>query len=126
MSTSNTGAAVSRMVRPIISQDLVEAKLNVLKMYKQFQRVAKQHWWDYRLQDIPLPVFREVLKKEFMKNAHIQDVRIIDRKVEEARQHLVALKYFFYNEYHVRNMLFAENIEPKPKDFLSKFLHGKD
>uniref|UniRef100_A0A915P3Q0 Uncharacterized protein n=1 Tax=Meloidogyne floridensis TaxID=298350 RepID=A0A915P3Q0_9BILA len=44
MSTSNTGAAVSRMVRPIISQDLVEAKLNVLKMYKQFQRVAKQHW----------------------------------------------------------------------------------
>uniref|UniRef100_A0A915LGY6 Complex I-B14 n=1 Tax=Meloidogyne javanica TaxID=6303 RepID=A0A915LGY6_MELJA len=91
MSTSNTGAVVSRMVRPIISQDLVEAKLNVLKMYKQFQRVAKQHWWDYK-----------------------------------ARQHLVALKYFFYNEYHVRNMLFAENIEPKPKDFLSKFLHGKD
>uniref|UniRef100_A0A915MD64 Complex 1 LYR protein domain-containing protein n=1 Tax=Meloidogyne javanica TaxID=6303 RepID=A0A915MD64_MELJA len=80
MSTSNTGAAVSRMVRPIISQDLVEAKLNVLKMYKQFQRVAKQHWWDY---NIPLPVFREVLKKEFMKNAHIQDVRIIDRQVEE-------------------------------------------
>ncbi|CAK5090830.1 unnamed protein product [Meloidogyne enterolobii] len=103
MSTSNTGAAVSRMVRPIISQDLVEAKLNVLKMYKQFQRVAKQHWWDYRLQDIPLPVFREVLKKEFMKNAHIQDVRIIDRKVEGK-----IILYFIYFKVF-RKFVFSQN-----------------
>ncbi|KAF7635564.1 hypothetical protein Mgra_00004951 [Meloidogyne graminicola] len=124
--TTNSGALVSRLVKPIISQDLAEARINVLKMYKQYQRLAPTHWWDYQLQDIPLPVFREVMKNQFMKNAHLQDVRVIDRKVEEARQHLVALKFYFYNEYHVRNMLFAENIEPKPKDFLSKFLHGKE
>ena len=44
---SNSGA-VTRLVKPVISQDLVEAKRNVLKMYKQFQRVAPSHWWDYR------------------------------------------------------------------------------
>lgn len=35
------------------------------------------------LHDVPMPVFREVLKKQFMKNAHITDIRIIDRKVAE-------------------------------------------
>ena len=63
------------------------------------------------LTDIPLPVFREVLKGQFLKNAHLQDVRIIDRKVEgflsikqsnnnnfstEARQHLVSLKWAIF------------------------------
>lgn len=47
--TTNSGALVSRLVKPIISQDLAEARINVLKMYKQYQRLAPTHWWDYRM-----------------------------------------------------------------------------
>uniref|UniRef100_A0A914HDK4 Uncharacterized protein n=1 Tax=Globodera rostochiensis TaxID=31243 RepID=A0A914HDK4_GLORO len=111
---------------PIISQNSNEARKNVLVVYKKLQRSVKRYWWDFALWDIPIPVFREVLKNQFTKNAHITDVRIVDRKVDECKQHMVAMKFYYYNEYHVRNMLFAENIEPKPKDFLSKFLHGKE
>lgn len=41
-------------------------------------------------------------------------------------QHMYAIQYAFYNPDHVRNYLFRENVEPKPKDFLSKFLNGQD
>lgn len=41
-------------------------------------------------------------------------------------QHIKSIKYAFYNPYMVRNYLYGENNEPKPQDFLSKFLQGKD
>uniref|UniRef100_A0A183CGL8 Exonuclease domain-containing protein n=1 Tax=Globodera pallida TaxID=36090 RepID=A0A183CGL8_GLOPA len=47
---------------------------------------------DTALWDIPIPVFREVLKNQFTKNAHITDARIVDRKVDECKQHMVAMK----------------------------------
>lgn len=47
------------------------------------QRRAGEYWFDQDCIDYPLPVFREVLKNQFVKNAHVNDLRIIDRKVEE-------------------------------------------
>ncbi|VDD87862.1 unnamed protein product [Enterobius vermicularis] len=70
---------------------------------------------------MPLPYFRLVLKKEFLKNAHLTDIRVIDRKVNECEQHLCSLKYYFYNEEHLRNYLFREDVDEKPKDFMTKF-----
>lgn len=91
--------------------------------------------------DIPLPEFREVLKQKFVENRNIDGIQIIDRKVAETYKvlfdfgflkrkfnyfkHIEAIKMTYYNTYMVRNFLFGENIDPKPKDFLSKFLHGK-
>lgn len=78
------------------------------------------------MQDMPLGVFRSVLKQQFVKNAHVTDVRIIDRLVAETRQHMYSIDFAFYNPDHVRNYLFRENVEAKPKDFLSKFLSGEN
>lgn len=50
------------------------------------QRLAPKFWFDYDLRDMPLPVFRAVLKKQFAGKAHLTDVRIIDREVEECYQ----------------------------------------
>lgn len=33
---------------------------------------------------------------------------------------------YYYNKDHVRNMLIKDNLEPQPKDFLSRFLSRKD
>uniref|UniRef100_A0A7E4ZPV9 WASH_WAHD domain-containing protein n=1 Tax=Panagrellus redivivus TaxID=6233 RepID=A0A7E4ZPV9_PANRE len=90
------------------------------------QRLAPKFWHDYDLKDMPLPVFRAVLKKQFTKNAHLNDVRVIDRQVGETKQHIYSINYNFYNKDHVRNFLFRENVEAKPKDFLSRFLSQKE
>ncbi|CAD5227851.1 unnamed protein product [Bursaphelenchus xylophilus] len=113
---------VTKTVTPVSSHSADEARLAVLTLYKRFQRLTPTFWWDYELTDYPLPVFREVIKKQFIKNAHVKDLRIIDRKIAEGYKDIESIEYAFYNPDHVRNYLFRENLEAKPKDFLSKFL----
>ncbi|KAI6236188.1 Complex 1 LYR protein and Methyltransferase type 11 domain containing protein [Aphelenchoides besseyi] len=101
-----------------------QARLGVLQVYKNLQKITPKFWFDFHLIDIPLPVFRNVLKNEFTKNAHHTDIRIIDRKVAECYKDIEAIQMAYYNPEHVRNYLFRENIDPKAKDFLSQFLSG--
>ncbi|PIO72949.1 complex 1 protein [Teladorsagia circumcincta] len=120
------GANAVRQVAPVQSVSKDQARRSVLQVYKDLQRITPTFWWDFGMVDMPLGVFRSVLKQQFMKNAHIDDIRIVDRLVAETRQHMVAIKYAFYNPDHVRNFLFRENVQAKPKDFLSKFLNGQE
>jgi len=115
---------VVKKVTPIKSRTPEEARLDVLKAYKALQRITPIFWHDYDFYDIPLPLFRDSLKKQFLKNAHINDIRIIDRKVAECYNDIESINMRYYNHYHIRNILFRENIEPKSKDFLSQFLSG--
>ena len=126
MSAANAAKkAATLAARPIKSRNAAEARLAVLQSYKELQRLTPKFWWDYGLHDMPLGVFRAVLKQQFTANKAIKDIRVIDRKVGEAHQHMEAIRYAFYNPDHVRNYLFKENVEAAPKDFLSKFLSGK-
>jgi hypothetical protein len=50
------------------------------------QRRTPEFWWDWRMTEIPLPAFRLILKQQFMKNANVKDVRVIDRLVYETQQ----------------------------------------
>ncbi|KAL6739031.1 complex 1 protein [Ancylostoma duodenale] len=120
------GANALRHVTPVQSISKDQARQSVLQVYKDLQRMTPKFWWDFGMHDMPLGVFRSVLKQQFMKNAHITDLRIIDRLVGETKQHMYAIRYAFYNPDHVRNYLFRENVEAKPKDFLSKFLNGQE
>ncbi|VDM62595.1 unnamed protein product [Angiostrongylus costaricensis] len=121
-----TGSNALRQVAPVQSVNKEQARRSVLQVYKDLQRITPKFWWDFGMQDMPLGVFRSVLKKQFVKNAHVTDVRIIDRLVAETKQHMYSIDFAFYNPDHVRNYLFRENVEAKPKDFLSKFLSGQD
>ncbi|KAI6198300.1 Complex 1 LYR protein and Methyltransferase type 11 domain containing protein [Aphelenchoides fujianensis] len=112
-----------KSVTPVTSRSAEEARLGRAASL-QGAKITPKFWFDYELQDLPLPVFRNVLKREFTKNAHITDVRIIDRKVGECYKDIESIQWAFYNPDHVRNFLFRENVEPKAKDFLSKFLSG--
>lgn len=118
-------SAASIVARPIKSKTPEEARIAVLEAYKELQRLTPKFWWDFGMQDMPLGVFRAVLKQQFTANAAIKDIRVIDRKVGETHQHMEAIRMAYYNPDHVRNYLFKENIEAPPKDFLGKFLAGK-
>uniref|UniRef100_A0A914X873 NADH dehydrogenase [ubiquinone] 1 alpha subcomplex subunit 6 n=1 Tax=Plectus sambesii TaxID=2011161 RepID=A0A914X873_9BILA len=115
-----------REVVPVVSKNPKEARKNVIKIYKEFQRYVPTIWWEQELRDIPLPQFRLAIKNQFMKNAHLTDTRVVDRLVEQAKLDMVNFRMAYYNDVHVRNFLFRENIDPKPADFLSRFFAGKD
>uniref|UniRef100_A0A0N5D2Z1 Ubiquinone biosynthesis O-methyltransferase, mitochondrial n=1 Tax=Thelazia callipaeda TaxID=103827 RepID=A0A0N5D2Z1_THECL len=55
------------------------------------QRVAPDIYKTFLLHDIPLPVFRSALKKQFSDNSHLTDIRVIDRKIAECREMFVDL-----------------------------------
>lgn len=66
------------------------------------------------------------IKKQYLKNAHVQDIRIIDRLVHDSEVELRSVEETWTPTWTARNILFAEQIEPKSTDFLSKFFAGKN
>merc|ERR1712244_163509 len=63
------------------------------------------------------------LKEEFLKNAHIKDVRVIDMKVIQGQQELQELANHWQEAFIVMSKWFKEkHIDERPKDFMSKFL----
>lgn len=50
------------------------------------QRYAPKLYKHFHLEDMPLSVFRAALKKQFTNYSHLNDVRVIDRKIAECRQ----------------------------------------
>lgn len=77
--------------------------------------------------DVPKSVSqcREKLKEEFVKRKHVTDVRVIDMLVIKGQMELKETVEFWKQKGHLMNY-FQETIEPKPTDFLSKFVAGKE
>nr|CRZ25075.1 BMA-COQ-3 [Brugia malayi] len=121
-----TATATTREVIPIVSANKAQSRSNVLALYKEMQRYAPKLYKQFHFDDMPLSVFRAALKKQYINNAHLTDFRVIDRKIAECRQVMLACQKHWYNSYHLRNNLFRENVEAKPKDFLSTFLRSKN
>lgn len=75
--------------------------------------------------DIPKSIeqIREKLKEEFLKNKDIQDVRVIDMLVIKGQMELKETIQIWKQKGHIMRY-WQESIDPKPQDFLSKFMAG--
>ncbi|CAG9834161.1 unnamed protein product [Diabrotica balteata] len=111
-------------VKPILSLDREEARKRVLNLYKAWYRQLPYIVNNY---DIPRNVeqCREKLRQEFTKFDDIKDIRLIDMLVIKGQMELKEVVNVWKQKGHIMNY-FKDTAEPKPKDFLGKFLNGKD
>ncbi|KAG5880360.1 hypothetical protein JTB14_025779 [Gonioctena quinquepunctata] len=113
-----------REVKPILSLNQDEARQRVLNLYKAWHRqlpyIVKQY-------DIPKSVAqcRTKLREEFTKYNNIQDIRLIDMMVIKGQMELKEVVNMWKQKGHIMTF-FKDTVEPKPKDFMSKFFSGKD
>jgi len=115
---------VRRQVKPLISSDQGEARLRVLSLYKAWRRHIPIMCKDF---DIPRTEAQcqAALRREFLKNARVRDVRVVDMLVVKGQQDLQEVVNHWKQVTHIMAKWFPEdNVEEKPKDFISKFLTG--
>ncbi|XP_065155625.1 NADH dehydrogenase [ubiquinone] 1 alpha subcomplex subunit 6 [Atheta coriaria] len=120
--SSQAARTAVREVRPLLSLDREEARRRARNLYrawyKQLPHVVRQY-------DIPKSVeqCKAKLREEFMKHKDCEDVRVIDMLVIKGQMELKETVNIWKQKGHIMNY-FKETWEPKPTDFLSKFLQG--
>ncbi|XP_008328531.1 NADH dehydrogenase [ubiquinone] 1 alpha subcomplex subunit 6 [Cynoglossus semilaevis] len=116
--------AAAKVVKPIISHEMGEAKSRVRELYRAWYREVPNTVLLYRL-DISVSQGREKLRELFYKNKHLTDIRVIDMLVIKGRMELEeTIKGWKQNTHIMR--YFNESVQPRPTDFLSKFYSGHD
>lgn len=112
-------------VRPVVSTSPEEAKRAVLAAYRHWMKKSGRIWQEQNLQSTRLSVFRQAIKDQFLKNAAIKDLRIVDRLVYRSETEIAHCDIYATNWEHISNSLLKDHVRPKPQDFLSKFFAGK-
>ncbi|KAF2895435.1 hypothetical protein ILUMI_10739 [Ignelater luminosus] len=112
----------ARQVKPLLSLDNEEARKRALNLYKAWYR---QLPYIVRQYDIPKSVeqCRQRLREEFKKHECLTDVRVIDMLIIKGQMELKETVHVWKQKGHIMSY-FKPTAEPKPTDFLSKFLQG--
>ncbi|CAH8542848.1 unnamed protein product [Schistosoma rodhaini] len=104
-----------KAARPILSRNHAEARRRVISLYRACHSSV----------DLTVPVLHARLREEFRKNKDIKDLRIIDLLIHRWQNELLEVAHLWKSDTHVMDF-FREDYRPeKPKDFLDKFLSGK-
>uniref|UniRef100_D1FQ06 NADH dehydrogenase [ubiquinone] 1 alpha subcomplex subunit 6 n=1 Tax=Simulium nigrimanum TaxID=683695 RepID=D1FQ06_SIMNI len=112
-----------KQVRPILYVDKEEARKRVLNLYKAWYRQIPYIVMDY---DIPKSEeqCRQKLREEFLRNKDVTDLRVIDMLVIKSQMELKETVEIWKQKDHIMRW-WKESQDPKPTDFLSKFLSGQ-
>ncbi|KAF9421082.1 hypothetical protein HW555_002794 [Spodoptera exigua] len=117
-------AAAFRNVRPLMSKDYCEARRRAIGLYRAFYRYIPYiiKYFDIAKNEEDC---RWKLREYFYRNACITDVRIIDLLVIKGYIELKEVTNQWQQKSHMIRH-WCPSIEPKPTDFLGKFIAGID
>lgn len=122
--SSETTRRFVKQIKPILSIDRLEARRRVLQLYRAWYRQLPYIVYKYF---IPKNVIecRAKLREEFTKHNHIDDIRVIDMLVIKGQMELKEIVEIWKQKCHIM-AYWKDTIEPKPKDFLGRYLAGKE
>jgi len=113
-----------QQVRPVLSVNKDEARRRVLNLYKAWYRKIPFILDNYRVQ-LTKESCKAKLREEFLKHKDVDDIRVIDMLVIKGKMELQETVNKWKQNSHLMRY-WKETVEPKPTDFLTKFLSGKN
>ncbi|KRX37983.1 Sec1 family domain-containing protein 1, partial [Trichinella murrelli] len=114
------GQIFKKQIKPIVSRNPEEARKRVLRVYKDWMKFVPTLNFLYQLH-LREDVLRDAIKRQFVRNAEIRDIRVVDILTNKAEVELKNLKEAWTPGNVLLNTLFEDHVEKKPTDFLSPF-----
>ena len=105
------------------SVSLAQARNRSLALYREWMRAAPEICNLYHL-EINSRVVQQRIRQEFEKNRFVRDLSVVDILLFKGRIELEETLNLFKQPTHVMRFFADPFLEPKPKDFLSKFYNG--
>lgn len=124
MASRHVARVFPRQVKPLLSLDREEARKRVKNLYKAWYRQIPYIVMDY---DMPKNIqqCRAKLREEFDRHKNVTDIRVIDMLVIKGQMELQEIVNLWKQKGHVMTY-WKDTHEPKPTDFLSKFVSGSE